>query len=126
MIHYKAAVCVGIISADQTQRWFKEDMEKELDVPRILSGWKDSICTTESPCFKATDRTWNGVVDITDQVMLGDLQRVPNTTNTFVIPYTVFDEAGNKAGGLHYDAATERSPGDFLTLEIQLSWVHRG
>ena len=32
---------------------------------------------------------------------LGDLQRVPNTTNTFVIPYTVFDEAGNKAEGDH-------------------------
>jgi hypothetical protein len=81
-----------------------------------LAEWKEQLCTQENPCFKAYDkcvmnvgsfvsipltgnvRTPKGLQDLSDRVQFLELHTLREDPWEFALPYTVEDDAGNRAG----------------------------
>lgn len=106
---FKAVSCVGIMSEDSKLKQILEGTDLGF-VDTFLELQKETLCSSDDPCFSAYDESTDGRIDLTHSVVFGRISAVSRTDRhiTYILPCSVADPAGNSANPLN------------LTLEVTI------
>ena len=73
---------------------------------------------TGKHCATASDTTPNGIIDLSDKIIVGDPVRSPKQPNMWRVPYNVVDSIGNRADTVWRDVVVEEM--SFEEYEVTL------
>jgi hypothetical protein len=96
---YSACNCIGLVAADGTQHMLTDELTEGF-VENFLEKMSNTMC--RQGCFMAVDETYGGLVNLTESIRRGSIERDPEREQVWRIPFDVMDEAGNAAPTQYY------------------------
>jgi hypothetical protein len=117
---FKAVSCVGIMSEDSKLKQILEGLMKQTYrsitadisvfvplyigtdlgfVDTFLELQKETLCSSDDPCFTAYDESTDGKIDITSNVVFGRITPIARADRhiTYSLPCSVSDPAGSSS-----------------------------